>query len=60
MQNHGLQPFLHMDADWMWRFYFLDSKGKLIAMSTLAYFTRAEAEVAMDHYRESIVVMHPT
>jgi hypothetical protein len=60
MRNHGLQPFLHMDDQWMWRFYFLDAVGKLAAMSTLAYFTRAEAEEAMIRYRESIVTMPMT
>jgi hypothetical protein len=49
-----------MDDQWMWRFYFLDAVGKLAAMSTLAYFTRAEAEEAMIRYRESIVTMPMT
>jgi len=51
------KPFLHMDDQWMWRFYFLDSLGKLVAMSTKAYFTRAEAERAMLVFRRELVVI---
>ena len=43
----GLNSFLHMDGEWMWRFYLLDAVGKVIAISTLAYFTRYEAECAL-------------
>lgn len=53
----GLRPFLHMDDQWMWRFYFLDSFGKLIAMSTVAFFTREEAEHAMRVYLRSLLVI---
>ena len=50
-------PYLHMDAQWMWRFYFLDRSGKSIAVSMQAYFTRDEAEVAMrDFQRLSFVI----
>lgn len=45
--------FLHMDDQWMWRFYLLDSVGKLLATSAGSYFTRAEAEKALSSFRRS-------
>ena len=51
------QAFLHMDDEWMWRFFFLDRLGKLITVSTKAYFTRAEAEAAMRRFRRELSVM---
>jgi uncharacterized protein YegP (UPF0339 family) len=50
-------PYLHMDDQWMWRFYFLDRFGNLIVMSTQAYFTRAEAEEAMLLFRSELCAM---
>lgn len=43
----GARAFLHMDEEWLWRFYFLDQRGNVIVISHHAYFTRAEAEAAM-------------
>jgi hypothetical protein len=51
------QPFLHMDDQWMWRFYFLDERGDLVVMSAKAYFTRAEAEKAMMLFWRELVVI---
>ncbi len=51
-----VRPFLHMDDQWMWRFFFLDETGSLIAISARAYFTRTEAEVAMKHFRLGLLV----
>ena len=51
------QAFLHMDDQWMWRFYFLDKYGNLIATSAKAYFTRADAEKAMTHFRRQFAVI---
>jgi hypothetical protein len=45
------QAFLHMDEEWMWRFYFLDREGNVLAISHHAYFTRAEAEAAMHAFQ---------
>ena len=45
------RPFLHMDDQWMWRFFFLDRFGQMMAMSTKAFFTRREAEVAMHDFQ---------
>ena len=45
------QSYLHMDEHWMWRFFFLDKFGDLIATSAQAYFSRAEAEAAMRQFR---------
>ena len=49
------QAFLHMDEEWLWRFYLLDQKGNVIVISHHAYFTRAEAEAAMHDFRLSLV-----
>jgi len=49
------QAFLHMDKEWLWRFYLLDQKGNVIVISHHAYFTRAEAETAMLNFRLSLV-----
>ena len=50
------KSYLHMDDQWMWRFFFLDSRGSLIAISTVAYFTRAEAEEAMRRISQPNVI----
>jgi hypothetical protein len=41
------RAFLHMDEEWLWRFYLLDRQGNILVISHHAYFTRAEAEAAM-------------
>jgi hypothetical protein len=41
------QAFLHMDEDWMWRFYLLDQSGNVLVISDHAYFTREGAKSAM-------------
>lgn len=45
------QAFLHMDEEWMWRFYLLDSKGQVIVISHRAYFTREAAAAALREFR---------
>lgn len=50
-------PYLHMDDQWMWRFYFLDRFGKLIVTSAKAYFTRKEAEDAMRSFQLTLAVV---
>lgn len=52
-----IQMFLHMDDQWMWRFFFLDDEGVVIAISTVAYFTRTEAERAMLLLRDQFAVV---
>lgn len=56
MAEH-IQMFLHMDDQWMWRFFFLDNEGDVIAISTVAYFTRIEAERAMLLLRNQFVAV---
>lgn len=48
------QAFLHMDEEWLWRFYLLDRDGNVIVISHHAYFTRAEAEAAMFDFHLSL------
>jgi hypothetical protein len=48
------QAFLHMDEEWLWRFYFLDAEGNVLVISHHAYFTRAEAEAAMLNFQLSL------
>lgn len=50
-------PYLHMDDQWMWRFYFLDRFGKLIVTSAMAYFTRKEAEDAMRSFQLNLAAV---
>jgi hypothetical protein len=49
------QAFLHMDEEWMWRFYLLDKRGRVIVISHRAYFTRDEAGAALEEFRFSLV-----
>jgi hypothetical protein len=49
------QAYLHMDEEWMWRFYLLDQRGRVIVISHRAYFTRGEAEAALQEFRFSLV-----
>ncbi len=53
---NGVQSFLHMDDQWMWRFYLLDRSGKVIAISSRAYFTWTEAEDALLAFSRSLVM----
>lgn len=49
------QSFLHMDDQWMWRFYVLSGAGEVLAISNRAYFTREEAENALSVFKASLV-----
>lgn len=55
---NGLDAYLHMDDQWMWRFFILDKVGKPSAISERAYFTRDEADKALGLYREVSVIAH--
>ncbi|MCL6684035.1 hypothetical protein [Sphingomonas alba] len=45
------QAYLHMDEEWMWRFYLMDSQGRVIVISHRAYFTRDEALAALREFQ---------
>ena len=48
MMEVSMDPtlFLHLDADFLWRWYITDAMGNLVPVSR-PYFDRAEAEEAM-------------
>jgi len=57
MTDDDVTPYLHMDDQWMWRFFFLDKLGKVAVMSAKAYFTRQEAEGAMRLFKARLRVI---
>lgn len=50
------QTFLHMDEEWLWRFYLLDRKGRVIVISHQAYFTRTEALEALREFQLNLAL----
>lgn len=45
--------WLHMNDEYMWRWFCSDSQGSLVAISAQSFFHRADAEAALEmakHY----------
>jgi hypothetical protein len=42
MPHH--EPLFHMDADYDWRWYIVDSRNKLVAMSANSFFKFEDAK----------------
>ena len=49
-----LNFWLHMNDEYMWRWFCSDYQGSLIAISAQSFFHRADAEAALEIARRSI------
>lgn len=46
--------WLHMNDEYMWRWYCSDRSGNLIAISAQSFFRLADAKSAIDEMRDGI------
>lgn len=47
--------FMHMDKQYLWRWFCADDEGNIIAKSAQAYFRLADASEATQRFRQSIL-----
>jgi hypothetical protein len=47
--------YLHMDQQYLWRWFCVDDHGNTIAKSAQAYFRLADASKAMQRFRQSFM-----
>ncbi|MBX8844442.1 MAG: hypothetical protein NDI74_05700 [Sphingomonas sp.] len=47
--------FLHMDRNWMWRWFLTNDRGQAFAMSKDGFFTRDEAVQNRDAARMVVI-----